>query len=76
VLDDLVEDVLNALPERESAVLRVRFGLRDGTPRSLADTEQETGVTRERIEEIEAKALQLLRHPARRDALRAFLKDS
>jgi DNA-directed RNA polymerase sigma subunit (sigma70/sigma32) len=39
VLDDLVEDVLNALPERESAVLRVRFGLRDGTPRSLADTE-------------------------------------
>jgi RNA polymerase primary sigma factor len=71
----LLEDVLNALTERESNVLRLRFGLADGRIHTVKEVEDSTGVTDERIREIEAKALRLLLHPARRERLRAYLKD-
>ena len=73
-LRELIEDTLNALPERESDVLRLRFGLVDGRMHTVAEVEQATGMTQERIQEIEAKALRLLQHPARREQLKAFLE--
>ena len=64
---------MRLLSEREAAVLRMRFGLMDGQPRTLEDIGRVQGVTRERIRQIESKALSKLRHPSRQDGLKDFL---
>ncbi len=66
--------VLNTLTEREQKVLRLRFGLDDGRARTLEEVGKEFNVTRERIRQIEAKALRKLRHPSRSKKLRDFLE--
>ena len=65
LLKEQLEDVLDTLTEREEKVLRLRFGLDDGRARTLEEVGQNFGVTRERIRQIEAKALRKLRHPSR-----------
>lgn len=65
LLREHMDGILNTLTEREEKVLRLRFGLDDGRPRTLEEVGQEFGVTRERIRQIEAKALRKLRHPSR-----------
>ncbi len=65
--------VLSTLNERERAVLDQRFGLRDGTPRTLEEVGRQFNVTRERIRQIEAKALRKLRHPSRIQKIKGFL---
>ena len=74
LLKEQVEDVLDTLSERESKVLQLRFGLEDGRSRTLEEVGREFGVTRERIRQIEAKALRKLRHPTRSRKLRDFLE--
>jgi len=66
--------VLDTLTEREKKVLRLRFGLDDGRPRTLEEVGREFNVTRERIRQIEAKALRKLRHPSRSKKLRDYLE--
>ena len=66
-------DVLNTLTPREEKVLRLRFGLEDGRSRTLEEVGKEFNVTRERIRQIEAKALRKLRHPSRSKKLKDFL---
>ena len=66
-------DVLDTLTPREEKVLRLRFGLEDGRARTLEEVGREFQVTRERIRQIEAKALRKLRHPSRSKKLRDFL---
>lgn len=73
MLRESVEDVLESLSERERQVLRRRFGLVDGRQRTLEEVGKEFQVTRERIRQIEAKALRKLRHPSRSRKLRDFL---
>ncbi len=73
LLRNQVEDVLDSLTLRERRVLQLRFGLEDGRSRTLEEVGQEFGVTRERIRQIEAKALRKLRHPTRSRKLRDFL---
>ncbi len=68
-----VEEVLHELPEREREVVRLRFGLEDGRPRTLEEVGKQFGVTRERIRQIESKTLAKLRHPLRSDRLRDYL---
>jgi RNA polymerase primary sigma factor len=63
---------LETLSEREAGVVRLRFGLTDGQPRTLDEIGQVYGVTRERIRQIEAKALRKLRHPTRSRKLRDY----
>ena len=70
-----LEEVLSTLTEREQRVLRLRFGLDDGQCRTLEEVGQIFGVTRERIRQIEAKALRKLRHPSRSRKLKDFLID-
>ena len=65
--------MLSSLTEREAKVLRLRFGLEDGRPRTLEEVGKEFDVTRERIRQIEAKALRKLRHPSRSKKLKDFL---
>ena len=65
--------VLNTLNERERAVIEQRFGLRDGNPRTLDAVGRQFNVTRERIRQIEAKALRKLRHPTRIHQIKGFL---
>ncbi len=65
--------MLQTLTPREEKVLRLRFGLEDGRPRTLEEVGREFRVTRERIRQIEAKALRKLRHPSRSKKLRDFL---
>jgi RNA polymerase primary sigma factor len=65
--------VLGTLNPREQKVLELRFGLRDGRTRTLEEVGKEFGVTRERIRQIEAKALRKLRHPSRSKRLRDYL---
>jgi RNA polymerase primary sigma factor len=73
LLKEQVEDVLETLSEREAKVLQLRFGLEDGRSRTLEEVGKDFGVTRERIRQIEAKALRKLRHPMRSKKLRDFL---
>ena len=72
-LKDKTEEVLNTLTPREERIIKMRFGLEDGTERTLEEVGQKFGVTRERIRQIEVKALRKLRHPSRSRQLRAFL---
>ena len=69
-----VRDVLGTLNERERTVLQLRYGLEDGRSRTLEEVGRVFGVTRERIRQIEAKALRKLRHPSRSRKLRDFLE--
>ena len=73
LLKEQLADVLKTLTPREEKVLRLRFGLEDGRPRTLEEVGKEFNVTRERIRQIEAKALRKLRHPSRSKKLRDFL---
>ncbi len=73
LLKEQIEDVLNTLNDREQKVLKLRFGLEDGRARTLEEVGKEFDVTRERIRQIEAKALRKLRHPSRSKKLRDFL---
>jgi RNA polymerase primary sigma factor len=72
-LKEMTEQVLNTLTPREERVIKMRFGLEDGTEHTLEEVGQNFAVTRERIRQIEAKALRKLRHPSRSRRLRAFL---
>jgi len=72
-LKEMTEQVLNTLTPREERIIKMRFGLEDGTEHTLEEVGQNFGVTRERIRQIEAKALRKLRHPGRNRSLRAFL---
>ena len=74
LMREQLEDVLETLTEREESVLRLRFGLDDGRSRTLEEVGQAFGVTRERIRQIEAKALRKLRHPSRSKRLKDFLE--
>jgi len=74
LLKDQVEEVLSTLTPRERRVLQLRFGLEDGRSRTLEEVGREFGVTRERIRQIEAKALRKLRHPSRSKKLKDYLE--
>jgi RNA polymerase primary sigma factor len=74
LLKEQVEDVLDSLTQRERRVLQLRFGLDDGRSRTLEEVGREFGVTRERIRQIEAKALRKLRHPSRSKKLKDYLE--
>ena len=74
VLKEQIDDVLHTLTDRERRVLQLRFGLEDGRSRTLEEVGREFGVTRERIRQIEAKALRKLRHPTRSRRLKDFLE--
>ena len=73
LLREQLVDVLKTLTPREETVLRMRFGLEDGQPKTLEEVGKEFNVTRERIRQIEAKALRKLRHPSRSKKLKDFL---
>lgn len=73
LLKEQLEEVLDTLTDREENVLRLRFGLNDGRTRTLEEVGRVFGVTRERIRQIEAKALRKLRHPSRSNQLKDFL---
>ena len=73
-LKEMTEQVLSTLTPREERIIKMRFGLEDGTEHTLEEVGQNFGVTRERIRQIEAKALRKLRHPSRNRRLRAFLE--
>lgn len=73
LLQDQLQDVLDMLSEREAGVVRLRFGLTDGQPRTLDEIGQVYGVTRERIRQIESKTMSKLRHPSRSQVLRDYL---
>lgn len=74
LLKEHLDEVLATLPDREKRVLILRFGLEDGRPRTLEEVGVEFGVTRERIRQIEAKALRKLRHPSRSKKLKDYLE--
>ncbi len=74
MLREQLNEVLGTLNERERKVLELRFGLTDGTPRTLEEVGKEFAVTRERIRQIEAKALRKLKHPSRSNKLKDFLE--
>ena len=74
LLKEQMSDILDSLNERERKVLEMRFGLKDGQGRTLEEVGQEFGVTRERIRQIEAKALRKLRHPIRSKKLKDYLR--
>ncbi len=73
LLKEQLEDVMNTLTPREAKVLKLRFGLEDGKARTLEEVGREFEVTRERIRQIEAKALRKLRHPSRSKKLRDYM---
>ncbi len=74
LLREQISEVLSTLSPREQQVVRLRFGLRDGRSRTLEEVGREFGVTRERIRQIEAKALRKLRHPSRSRKLKGYLE--
>ena len=74
LLKDQIDDVLSTLTPREARILQLRFGLEDGRSRTLEEVGKEFNVTRERIRQIEAKALRKLRHPSRSRKLRDYLE--
>uniref|UniRef100_UPI0006D83A7A RNA polymerase sigma factor RpoD n=1 Tax=Lagierella massiliensis TaxID=1689303 RepID=UPI0006D83A7A len=74
MLREQLDEILSTLNHRERKVLELRFGLTDGTPRTLEEVGKEFNVTRERIRQIEAKALRKLKHPSRSQKLRDFLE--
>ena len=74
-LKDATTDVLGSLTAREAKVLRMRFGIEMNTDHTLEEVGKQFDVTRERIRQIEAKALRKLRHPSRSDHLRSFLDE-
>ena len=74
MLGEKLREALDALGERESRILRLRYGLDDGQPRTLAEVGEVFGLTRERIRQIEARAIRRLRKPAHAGALRGFLE--
>ena len=74
MLKEQLMEVLDTLSDREKKVLMLRFGLEDGRPRPLEEVGKEFNVTRERIRQIEAKALRKLRHPSRSKKLRDYLE--
>ncbi len=71
-LREKIEEVLTDLSDQEQQVLRMRFGLDDDTPKTLEEIGKVFGVTRERIRQIEAKAIRKLRHPSRLKLLKNF----
>lgn len=73
-LKEKIKDVLDTLTDREREVIEQRFGLRDGSPRTLEEVGRQFNVTRERIRQIEAKALRKLRHPTRINKIKGFLE--
>ena len=75
-LKEKMASVLRKLSPREERIIRMRFGFEDGTPRTLEEVGQVFAVTRERIRQIEAKALRKLRHPLRSGHVRTFLEPS
>ncbi|MGH2746379.1 MAG: RNA polymerase sigma factor RpoD [Actinomycetota bacterium] len=74
LLQEQLESVLHSLNRREKAVIEMRFGLKDGQPRTLEEVGKTFGVTRERIRQIESKTLSKLRHPSRSQKLRDYLE--
>jgi len=74
LLKEQIDDVLSHLSPRERRVIQLRFGLEDGRSRTLEEVGQEFNVTRERIRQIEAKALRKLRHPSRSRKLKDYLE--
>jgi len=74
ILKEEMDNILNTLTEREKRVLRLRFGIGDGYPRTLEEVGSIFNVTRERVRQIEAKALRKLRHPTRSRKLKNFLE--
>jgi RNA polymerase primary sigma factor len=74
MLKEQMDDVLSSLSDREKDVLIMRFGLEDGRQRTLEEVGKHFGVTRERIRQIEAKALRKLRHPSRAKKLKDYLE--
>jgi len=72
---DVVKDILDSLTPREAKVLRMRFGIEMSTDHTLEEVGKQFDVTRERIRQIEAKALRKMRHPSRSDKLKTFLED-
>ena len=75
-LREATKDVLDSLTPREAKVLRMRFGIEMNTDHTLEEVGKQFDVTRERIRQIEAKALRKLRHPSRSDKLKSFLEGS
>jgi RNA polymerase primary sigma factor len=73
-LADVTKEVLDSLTPREAKVLRMRFGIEMSTDHTLEEVGKQFDVTRERIRQIEAKALRKLRHPSRSDKLKSFLE--
>ena len=73
-LRGVTKDVLDTLTPREAKVLRMRFGIEMNTDHTLEEVGKQFDVTRERIRQIEAKALRKLRHPSRSEKLRSFLE--
>ena len=73
LLREHIEEVMKTLTPREAKVLKLRFGLQDGRMRTLEEVGREFDVTRERIRQIEAKALRKLRHPSRSKKVKDFL---
>ena len=74
LLKEQISNVLKTLTPREQKVIRLRFGLDDGRSRTLEEVGREFNVTRERIRQIEAKALRKMRHPSRSRKLKDFLE--
>ena len=72
-MQEQLSEVLLTLSEREAAVVKLRFGLADGQPKTLDEIGREFGLTRERIRQIESKTLSKLRHPSRSQKLRDYL---
>jgi RNA polymerase primary sigma factor len=75
MLQEQLQKVLDGLAERERKVITLRFGLKDGHPRTLEEVGREFGVTRERIRQIESKTLAKLRHPSRSSKLKDYLEE-